>query len=921
MTNASPPVHPNGILSQMNILLLGEPRSENDASIETIQDKLRSLGCENCPCIPLSQVSSENEDYNTLRDNFLKLQGSPFHYIVSDTCHFPFYKIAAFEFLIPVVSYEWLNNLINEKQIPRLLHSPVDAVTLQPMTGIRLYISKEAFTKEEYILYSKIAQSLGAICKDIISAGTTDYIITTGKNDMAIKAVMNFQQGPTRIKFLYPTFIMECFQNRKVPSAEGHIIDVHESTTTNSLKLTQLWEELIKSRVPSKTTQFLKGYHVAVSASMNLNTHMTQFLNDIVELHGGQITELTDPNVSIFITCMHSDPEYEQAKHICRYVGTPFWLIDMCMLGELLAPSGQLLWPPWRATLDESVSCNVTMSEFPGLRRNYIKFLVMALGGMVTEELSKKNNYLICRFDPWDERRHDSKKVQMSKRWGVDTIKICNLQWLEDCYEMGEWRDSSLLQYQDYAYSYSVEGAKTMEEEKTLLSMAPRLSPPVPDAKILSVIEEQSDDKMMSDTEAEEETNIMMTNEQETKEVEEESADLQDLKKNYEYILETNGKEETMTGVGSQLQPISISQSASEDGEVPLTLDKISESHEGQEDAVTTGKNSVSISQSHDSDSRTTISQPSTKDSEVILNKVSDEKSHELPAETQEEQDTITRKRPLRPATMEEDTPKRLKKINDDSILSILDDSVELPLYDMNAICTGCHESINGADQEILRELGIRIYDDIDTVGLNTIVAPKQMRTVKYLKSLSFEPLKYALIPEFIMDQLRVIREARGQNKRKLRREEIMLDLTKYTIPKVDASVLARTQLSSKVFERAGLLRVNLVSDIPAGTALVSSVLKSHGIREVNVVSGTKFTGEDLVRNDDGDGNSLTLLISTRASQVQRFKRAVRDDPSRVTALAVEWDWCVHSIFSLATAISANARGVKWSSSESSPGQ
>ena len=248
--------------------------------------------------------------------------------------------------------------------------------------------------------------------------------------------------------------------------------------------------------------------------------------------------------------------------------------------------------------------------------------------------------------------------------------------------------------------------------------------------------------------------------------------------------------------------------------------------------------------------------------------------------------------------------PQEVEKSNSNKQLTVKAEKVlsrfnELPNYDLKAVCTGCfHDGFNEVDIEILSQLGIKIFDNInETERLNCIFAPKILRTEKFLKSLSFEPLKFALQPEFIIDLLKLI------HSKKEKPFQINLNLFDYEINGIDESIISKTKLRTKVFERANIGCINLVNDIPGGVDTIGSVLKAHGIKKINVLRSKKCTFEDIMPNDvfkQGHGGIFKyVLIVTKASQVKKFTKLINDHDKNATILIVEWNWCVESIFHL----------------------
>ena len=231
------------------------------------------------------------------------------------------------------------------------------------------------------------------------------------------------------------------------------------------------------------------------------------------------------------------------------------------------------------------------------------------------------------------------------------------------------------------------------------------------------------------------------------------------------------------------------------------------------------------------------------------------------------------------------------------------------PLYNIRCVTTQCLDELTSLDKEILKLIGIEIFDEINESNikiLNGVIAPRRLRTLKFLLSLSFEPLEYALKPQFITDILDTIKK--GQN---LSNKLSSLDLKKYYIPEVDISILQKTKLMSKVFSRGNITNINISSNMQGGTKTLKTILESHGIKDVNVLK-KKFSIDDIVRNGNYSIETVEnsgrirnripqyILITDQQSQMKQFKTTLlKHDKETKDILIVEWNWCVQCIFSL----------------------
>ncbi|CCK67844.1 uncharacterized protein KNAG_0A01550 [Huiozyma naganishii CBS 8797] len=217
--------------------------------------------------------------------------------------------------------------------------------------------------------------------------------------------------------------------------------------------------------------------------------------------------------------------------------------------------------------------------------------------------------------------------------------------------------------------------------------------------------------------------------------------------------------------------------------------------------------------------------------------------------------------------------------------------------YQIEAVTTNCLERLTAEEKQRLGELGVSLHDDVATATphrqLNCIIAPKRLRTVKFLTSLSFHPLQYALVPQFVEDLLAL-------NEKPPIDEYPDAGDPQYRIPEVDPSVMALSALPARVFPRAGIHRVNLAHDIAGGSTVVAGILRAHGIQETRTLP-RKFQEGDILKNEAGGTTEAAapdyVLVATRPSQARRFQQLTGH--AAATALVVEWNWCVQSIFDL----------------------
>ncbi|SSD61055.1 uncharacterized protein SCODWIG_02816 [Saccharomycodes ludwigii] len=258
-------------------------------------------------------------------------------------------------------------------------------------------------------------------------------------------------------------------------------------------------------------------------------------------------------------------------------------------------------------------------------------------------------------------------------------------------------------------------------------------------------------------------------------------------------------------------------------------------------------------------------------------------------------------------------------------------------IYDIKALVTGTKKDKHVSDLEIqmLQKIGIEIIDDIDTNDssvcnkkLNAIIAPKKLRTAKFLKSFGFQPLKYCLLPQFINKVLEILERSSLPQILNGDIEQNVIIFPKpedYFIPEMDMDLIReKTALKNhKIFERCNFINVHISQDIPGGVNTIGNILKNNGVQQVKPVtnvSNNKTKFKDLIKNIKmfETGNTGTknrklvmskdadeyvpdyIFIVTKSSQAKYYSKLCRNDGNKNNkVLIVEWNWCVKAIFDL----------------------
>ncbi|KAF9263292.1 hypothetical protein L218DRAFT_340370 [Marasmius fiardii PR-910] len=133
----------------------------------------------------------------------------------------------------------------------------------------------------------------------------------------------------------------------------------------------------------------------------------------------------------IFITKFRGGAGYFQAAKMKKTIGTLQWLFHVQSTGVLSRPLDQLLHYPFPSKpIENFTSHQITISNYTGEAREYLKRLIAAMGARFTPTMSNRNTVLVAA------EIHNGAKAERALAW---SIPIVNHLWLEDCFV--QWRN------------------------------------------------------------------------------------------------------------------------------------------------------------------------------------------------------------------------------------------------------------------------------------------------------------------------------------------------------------------------------------------------------------------------------------------------------------------------------------------------
>ncbi|KDQ07132.1 hypothetical protein BOTBODRAFT_616780 [Botryobasidium botryosum FD-172 SS1] len=139
-------------------------------------------------------------------------------------------------------------------------------------------------------------------------------------------------------------------------------------------------------------------------------------------------------NVDILITRYRGGDEFDRALKVHKTIGTLAWLFHVEQTGRLTAPVDRLLhFPVPRDPIEGFVGADITVTNYAGEARDYLKKLITTIGGSFSPTMSAKTSYVIAAYI-------GGAKTTRARDWDIPVV---NHTYLEDCFV--EWRKINLV--------------------------------------------------------------------------------------------------------------------------------------------------------------------------------------------------------------------------------------------------------------------------------------------------------------------------------------------------------------------------------------------------------------------------------------------------------------------------------------------
>ncbi|TFY62070.1 hypothetical protein EVG20_g6835 [Dentipellis fragilis] len=381
---------------------------------------------------------------------------------------------------VAVVTDDWVERSLLLGKLQSALHYSPDPSML--FSGI-VACATDLSTSDTEVLSAGITALGGQWRPGLTREVTHLFAVATGSDKY--NTAMHFQKD-TRMKVLVPHWFDDSVRLgiRGLPTAtyewpdpavlkSGKGVDaLAESAGTDSraqsrlsgekktLYKTALMASGQEGQVARTERDIWRGRRILLSSDLELSDGR----KDVVEagiIRTGGIMLHTDPEneesqmdeADALISRYRWGPLYIKAVKGHKLVGTLTWLFHVETIGTVSAPTAQLLhYPIPKKPIDGFSSHEITVTNYTGESREYLKKLITLMGATFTPSMSGRNTVLIAAY-------LSGVKTAKARNW---SIPVVNHTWLEDCFV--QWKNLTVGQEKYVSFPPGVDFAEVLGE-------------------------------------------------------------------------------------------------------------------------------------------------------------------------------------------------------------------------------------------------------------------------------------------------------------------------------------------------------------------------------------------------------------------------------------------------------------------------
>ncbi|CAN3374881.1 hypothetical protein DIURU_002606 [Diutina rugosa] len=779
-------------------------------------------------------------------------------YIISDTSEFSDYAKAQ-QFMIPVVKPQWVHDSIAaNKLVATNAYSPDDRLIFKDVYAC---VADTVPQGDKEVLYGAIV-AFGGQYNDIMTRATTHLISPDATNEKYLLAASSRDDEDINIKPVSPHWINRCVTSQSLVDETDYLV----SPTSNGIPEDEPMADVFdfpSSHDAADTPPLadLEGKRFFVSSDFNLSSQQEAAVTRLIHYHGGIVSPQYNPDtVDIYLGKFRSGDDYERAKLSPRtIVANLDWLYHIVQRHSFVLPrnANMLFYPfPNPTSKLPLEGMSISLTNYSGNARFYLIKLIEALGATFTKNLTRDNDILVSSSD--SGKKYSTAKFKWLSGVGDPVVSVVNHLWLEECY-----RQQKQVVFSE---KYTIVGSNQLPPPG-LARLLPELFDGVSSTSL-----SPEKDEIGSEPEAEE------------------LHPPKDTPTQPQAVSEATQLSETSP------EPTPSKSSDAADVAVVSPKPKSQEKPPKSSPYKSQTKSSPQSTQASEAMPPPTSRGRSAarKAAEKLHNDMSDLNQFEAARTSKRKMKDYLETHGLSQEQAEQAAAHTKRKRAETNKSNGHEGSVPVRA---KCVVTGFRE-FSRAELSSLSEVGIVVVGNksgsIDFDGVDTLSAPKVMRTEKFLRGLGH--VKRLIHPSFFDDVLKSMASYEAIDNysldKKVGAAELNSELGGDIDPKHPIATLISRRPRDGVFAGTSL---NLSHNLNGGVDLIARVLHDHGMEAHQVAKGASVKSPCQFRKT---GNDPDVVYICHASKDQKLVKAIK---AKIDAgnnwAVVEWDWCVQCIF------------------------
>ncbi|KAF9964954.1 hypothetical protein BGZ70_005684, partial [Mortierella alpina] len=362
------------------------------------------------------------------RDGARKTNAPAATHIITDDLDFPDHKNAAAEG-IQVVTPEWVVQSIKRGK----LQDPENFSADPTMIFSGKVFTTSGLPQYDRQMIANAVRDLGGSYVSQITQEVTHMIALTSTGE---KYDYIMAHPELDIKIVLPHWFQACCNLKRLlpedpdytPDAAGAAQGQAPLLFSNSVKSVVAF---LQSPTEHKS-QFLTGHCIYMEDRLHIVPELRVKMEDKIREAGGLVVdEYSSDMVDIAICRFRSGAVYTNAYNDGKTIASIDWLFHVLLKGDLPSPKASLLhYPIPPRPIPGMSSLVITISNYTGSVREYLKRMILATGAIYRPTLSSKDapiptTHVICG-------NATGIKFEKGNDWNV---KVVNHVWLEECFQ------------------------------------------------------------------------------------------------------------------------------------------------------------------------------------------------------------------------------------------------------------------------------------------------------------------------------------------------------------------------------------------------------------------------------------------------------------------------------------------------------